>query len=123
MTTPQIKVGDRVRVEFTVGLVGSGGGLFDTDGMRADYSVWISRSAAERGATVEVITPPESWQPGDIVRNADDPTDKRMWQFAGGSRSSHAWVRVGANDGKWYRRDELPARLTLLVRDGEAVTP
>lgn len=55
---------------------------------------------------------------GDVVRNADDTTDARVWLYALESADDqHPWCRgVGGRDSQvWWRREDLPERLVLLV--------
>lgn len=69
----------------------------------------------------EKLAPEEDWRPGDVVRNADDPADGRTWAFAD-PFGSFQWTGPEKDQGNWwYERDELPERLTLLVRDGQPV--
>lgn len=115
MTDYQPRVGDRVRVvlEGTVTDDATDNSTpFGQRGIR--YCGWGAAVA------IEVLTPAEHWQPGDVVRNADDFEDKRAWMFRPvGGDDDAPWV---AHDGLvWVTRPALPANLRLLVRDGQPV--
>lgn len=72
--------------------------------------------------TVELLPPVEDWQPGDVVRNADDPEDKRIW-VNDDPAAPDLWFGAVHPRGGWrWAREKMPANLRLLVRDGQPVT-
>lgn len=81
--------------------------------------------------TLGAAGPAERWQAGDVVRNAD-VIDKTAWSWEQDhDRDELCWRLVGyhAMDRKefptqeYWRRDELPPRLALVLRDGQSVPP
>lgn len=71
----------------------------------------------------------ESWEPGDVVRDAHDPTTPDIWIYdPREDEGEFAWVRLLAETadseshvGDRMLRSELPPTLSLLVRDGQSV--
>lgn len=76
----------------------------------------------DRLALLERPAPVEGWLPGDVVRNAADPEDKRSWTNADPG-TAYPWVSSSykADNAWWFGREQLPATLQLLVRAGQPV--
>lgn len=77
----------------------------------------------ERAAAAIAEPPAESWQVGDVVRNADDPDDRRVWICDGTTKTP--WLLPGDPETvpgyAWCAPEDVPANLTLIVRDGHPV--
>lgn len=97
-------------------------GIWNPHLRNADGNSVLDHFALERlfeaGVVVTELVPPEpetEWQPGDWVRDADDPQGA-WYVFAPDSADEphpHHWM---AQKGGFYQRKELPARLTLAYR-------
>lgn len=61
-------------------------------------------------------------RPGDVWKGTD-PADRRAWAYLPDSPDDPLpWVLLGP-DTPWTHRRDLPERLRLTVRDGQAVQP
>lgn len=115
MSDYQPQVGDRVSLTGTVERVSPAG-----RGVRVMTDGGVPTLVGVAGLTlIERPKPAEEWQPGDVVRNADDPEDTRMWFCADDTETP--WARFTEMGIDWGERDALPANLLLLVRDGQPV--
>jgi hypothetical protein len=131
MTAP--KLGDRVRIvvegvvkAMTVNGPGPTMAFVEPDGARNGEGFAVTQLGTLPSVSVEVIAPAESWQAGDVVRNADDPDDMRAWGVEprpGKVGTRVRFVLLGDPDVDYLDREDLPDRLTLLVRDGRLVLP
>lgn len=60
------------------------------------------------------------WRNGDLARNADDPTDLRVFKRDSWCGfDSEEWVRIQGDDpghpAMWYGDDEMPPRLVIVT--------
>jgi hypothetical protein len=68
----------------------------------------------------------EIWRSGDIVRDAQNPDDRGLWFYAPEGGHKFSWMVLYVDEGgdldylgDRVGRDELPERLSLIVRDGQ----
>jgi hypothetical protein len=112
----QPQVGDRVSMSGTVTHVSPTGTSVSVDADNGQHTLMFARALT----LVERPSPAEEWQPGDVVRSADDPQDTRVWTFyKDGVEDKLAWHNIRSG---WNHRSGLPANLRLLVRDGQPVS-
>jgi hypothetical protein len=126
MSDYQPQAGDRVRVTvegWVEEVLPAPAGERPTIKVASDDSPSVLAWTGSAAVTVELVerpAPTEEWQPGDVVRNADDPSDGRLWTFyLDGVEDKLPWHNVRSG---WNHRSALPANLRLLVRDGQPVS-
>lgn len=64
------------------------------------------------------------YEQGDVVRDADQDDGPQTWSYA--DKPDHEWRRLWRTPGDgqlWAGRDELPARLRLLVNGNTGLPP
>lgn len=114
---PIYKPGDRVRVvvEGTVDgpimPIGRGRLCWDDGG----------HIAMARALSVEVVKAapiPEFYQ-DDLVRNADDESDLRLWSYDPRINSKRPWLVAGT--GNRLAREEMPEHVRVVARHGRLV--
>lgn len=125
--------GHRVRVrvvEVYEGDYETGNDVIDTQSFD-EQGVRRHGWGAPNITAMSVLEVGERWEEGDIVRNADNPTDLRLWRYSITDDPVGSFSR--RNDGKyetWWEvtalprssgRASLPTNLTLLVRGGQPV--
>lgn len=78
----------------------------------------------------DILEPIDSqWRHGDIVRNAEDAEDPRLWVVHDPATDDSGWSnpkRCGwwtTVDGQKVRRETLPTSLELVARNGHPVRP
>jgi hypothetical protein len=76
----------------------------------------------ERAEQPEPEAPAERWQAGDVVRNADSGYGWVVWASPTGI-DGLVFFSLTNPGGAPFERAELPANLTLIVRDGHPVLP
>lgn len=63
----------------------------------------------------------EQWRLGDVVRNADDPTDRRAWLYGATADAKDVLPWMDIRGFGWSSTEHLPTNLALLVRHGQPV--
>ncbi|WP_239405439.1 hypothetical protein [Frankia sp. Cj3] len=109
--------GDRVRVTVD--------GILGTDGKNVLLGEGMALPTAQAVA-IEAVLPIENWRTGDVVRAADDPEDRRAWQYNPDGDDDLPWELLGsyaAEAPRYSNRADLPDQLTLIVRNGQLVLP
>lgn len=117
----EIRKGDRVRVtiEGVVVNLDRLGEWVHVEGSHGGHSIHL----ASLTVPVEVLPPVEDWHVGDVVRNAHREDDQRTWIKLASLGDARVWISCQGNGISHVSRDQLPIRLRLLVRDGQAVPP
>ncbi len=84
----------------------------DSQWLKLPSGAFISMSALSNVQDVEPPYTDPEFEPGMVVKNADDPSDARRWFYDPGGPAPFFWLEAG---GIWHSREsELPAHLTVV---------